>query len=88
MEATAKRATNWGRWGKDDERGTLNLVDSASEEFIPVHRELLHRRGILMAEHVVLAELAAADAHEFLFVASPLRITGATGSPFNPVAIA
>jgi kynurenine formamidase len=57
------------------------------EEFIPVHRELLHRRGILMAEHMVLAELAAAGVHEFLFIASPLRITGATGSPFNPIAI-
>jgi kynurenine formamidase len=36
---------------------------------------------------MVLAELAAAGVHEFLFIASPLRITGATGSPFNPIAI-
>ena len=23
-------ATNWGRWGKDDERGAANLIDSAA----------------------------------------------------------
>jgi kynurenine formamidase len=24
----AKRVSNWGRWGEDDERGTLNLIDA------------------------------------------------------------
>ena len=24
----AKRVSNWGRWGNDDERGTLNLIDA------------------------------------------------------------
>jgi kynurenine formamidase len=24
----AKRVSNWGRWGNDDERGTLNLIDT------------------------------------------------------------
>lgn len=26
VRALAKRVSNWGRWGQDDERGTLNLV--------------------------------------------------------------
>jgi len=26
VRALAKRVSNWGRWGKDDERGTLNLI--------------------------------------------------------------
>lgn len=56
-------------------------------EFIPVHLELLREHGILMAEHVVLDELAAAGCHEFLFVTSPLPISGGTGSPVNPIAI-
>lgn len=30
VRAIAKRVSNWGRWGKDDERGTLNLVDAAA----------------------------------------------------------
>lgn len=56
-------------------------------EFLPVHLELLRGHGILMAEHLVLDELAAAACFEFLFVASPLPITGATGSPINPIAV-
>ena len=23
----SKETNNWGRWGKDDERGALNLID-------------------------------------------------------------
>jgi kynurenine formamidase len=56
-------------------------------EFIPVHLELLRKHGILMAEHVILDELADAGCTEFLFIASPLPITGATGSPINPIAV-
>ena len=26
----AKRVSNWGRWGDDDERGTLNLIDAGA----------------------------------------------------------
>ncbi|WP_285730655.1 cyclase family protein [Nocardiopsis sp. ATB16-24] len=26
LEAIASRVSNWGRWGEDDERGTLNLI--------------------------------------------------------------
>jgi len=28
--ALAKEVSNWGRWGVDDERGTLNLIDAAA----------------------------------------------------------
>jgi kynurenine formamidase len=30
LQALAKRVSNWGRWGSDDERGTLNLIDAAA----------------------------------------------------------
>ncbi len=30
LEALAARVSNWGRWGSDDQRGTLNLVDAAA----------------------------------------------------------
>lgn len=30
VRGIAKRVSNWGRWGKDDERGTLNLIDAAA----------------------------------------------------------
>lgn len=29
LEALFERISNWGRWGADDERGTLNLLDDA-----------------------------------------------------------
>lgn len=30
LTALAEKVSNWGRWGDDDERGTLNLVDEAA----------------------------------------------------------
>ena len=56
--------------------------------FMPVHVELLVRRGIYLLEHLVLEPLARDGVREFLLVCAPLPITGASGSPVNPVAIA
>jgi kynurenine formamidase len=56
--------------------------------FMPVHVELLVRRGIYLLEHLVLAGLASEGVSEFLFIAAPLPITGASGSPICPVAVA
>jgi kynurenine formamidase len=30
LKSLAARVSNWGRWGTDDERGTLNLIDAAA----------------------------------------------------------
>jgi len=30
QRALAARVSNWGRWGADDQRGTLNLIDAAA----------------------------------------------------------
>lgn len=54
----------------------------------PVHVELLVERGIRIIECLALAELAGSGQHEFLFVATPLKIAGGTGSPVRPIAIA
>lgn len=54
---------------------------------LPVHRILLVESGVHIIETLLLEELAAARVYSFLFVAVPLRIVGATGSPFRPVAI-
>jgi len=53
----------------------------------PVHTLLLIERGIYIMESLDLEGLAAAGAAEFLFVALPLRIRGATGSMIDPVAV-
>jgi kynurenine formamidase len=55
---------------------------------LPVHLHLLLERGIPILEWVDCEQLAHDGVHEFLFVALPLTITGATGSMIRPVAIA
>ncbi|MCL1593256.1 MAG: cyclase family protein [Actinomycetia bacterium] len=54
---------------------------------LPVHRVLLVEAGINIMEVMNLAPLAAAEVHEFLFVAAPLKIVGGTGSPMRPLAV-
>jgi kynurenine formamidase len=53
----------------------------------PVHTHLLIENGIYLFESLYLEELAAASAYEFLFIALPLKIAGATGSMVDPLAI-
>ena len=53
----------------------------------PVHTLLLIERGILILESLDLEQLARAGVREFLFVALPLAIRGATGSMVDPVAV-
>lgn len=56
--------------------------------FLSVHVELLVKRGITLLEHLVLSPLAADGVHECLLVVAPLLVTGGSGSPINPIAIA
>ncbi|MDX2157636.1 MAG: cyclase family protein [Hyphomicrobiaceae bacterium] len=51
------------------------------------HIKLQTRRGIWNLENMDLTQLVADKAYEFLFVWSPLKMKGATGSPGNPVAL-
>ena len=51
------------------------------------HAKLQTRRGIWNLENLDLSQLVADEAYEFLFVWSPLKMKGATGSPGNPVAL-
>jgi len=52
---------------------------------MPVHVHLLVEHGI---QCLNLEELAQAAVREFLFIALPLKIEGAIGSPVRPVAVA
>ena len=52
-----------------------------------VHYDLLLLRGILNLEFMIFDTLLADDVDEFLFVFTPLRLKGATGSPGRPLAI-
>jgi kynurenine formamidase len=54
---------------------------------LPVHVSLLVEHGIPIIELLDLEELADARVFDFLFVASPLNMVGATGSPLRPIAV-
>jgi kynurenine formamidase len=57
------------------------------EKVFPVHQCLIRDFGIPLIEGLVLAPLAEAEASSFLFMAAPLPIRGATGSPLVPLAV-
>jgi kynurenine formamidase len=51
------------------------------------HYYLLPQRGIYIIENLYLEELARDRRYEFAFVAIPLKLVGATGSPLRPLAL-
>ncbi len=51
------------------------------------HIKMMTKRGIFNLENLDLTRLVADKAYEFLFVWSPLKMKGATGSPGNPIAL-
>jgi kynurenine formamidase len=53
----------------------------------PVHQELIMKDGVFNLENMVFEELARDEAWEFLFVMTPIRFKGATGSPARPLAV-
>ncbi len=53
----------------------------------PVHTRLLIESGVYIMESLDLEHLAADGVTEFLFVALPLKIAGATGSMLDPLAV-
>jgi kynurenine formamidase len=53
----------------------------------PVHQLLIPQNGIWNQENLHFEELVADRAWQFLFVFTPVRFKGATGSPGRPIAI-
>ena len=66
----------------------VEVIPTENDGAAPIHRMLIRGCGVYLMEMLNLTELVAAGVHEFLFVAAPLPITGATGSPINALAIA
>ena len=67
------------------DNAAVEAIPFDGNEYLAVHTELLVRRGIYLIEYLNLAELAADACYTGLFAVGPLKITGATGSPVNPV---
>lgn len=53
----------------------------------PVHQELITKNGIFNLENMVFNDLVADGVYEFLFIVTPIRFKGASGSPARPLAI-
>ena len=68
--------------------GSDTLAYERVPSAMPVHVHLLVERGIHLIEVLDLERIAADGIFEFLFVALPLKIRGATGSPVRPIALA
>jgi kynurenine formamidase len=63
------------------------LAPSGGHSLLPAHRFLLVESGVHIIEALDLEAAAAASAFEFLFICSPLKFVGATGSPVRPLAL-
>ncbi|HYL38762.1 MAG TPA: cyclase family protein [Bryobacteraceae bacterium] len=55
---------------------------------MPVHVHLLVENGIHILEALNLEEISREHVYEFVLLAVPLKIRGATGSPIRPLALA
>jgi len=63
------------------------LAAGAGHSLLPVHTHLIFECGIPLFEVLDLEGLAADGIHEFVFLAVPLKLVGATGSPVRPLAL-
>jgi kynurenine formamidase len=72
--------------------GNSDTAPSTTEGIgFPIHVLAINAMGVHLLDYLQFEDVAprceVAGRWEFLFVAAPLRITGGTGSPLNPIAI-
>lgn len=86
--------SNWPGIGKDvaewvlEREASMVGSDAATDEAgLAVHHDLMLLNGVLNLEFMTFETLLADEVYEFLFVFTPLRLKGATGSPGRPLAI-
>ncbi|MGH3038966.1 MAG: cyclase family protein [Gaiellaceae bacterium] len=65
----------------------LEVLPSVDEGFLPVHCYMFATAGAQIMEVVWMEEIAAEKQFEFAFIGGPLKLTGATGAPFRPIAV-
>lgn len=71
-----------------DNAGVEAYVIAARSETAPrLHITAIRDLGVYLIEHVNLEELAHDQVYEFAFIAVPLCLTNATGSPLSPIAL-
>jgi kynurenine formamidase len=84
----AEQIIAWGaRVTGHDSVAYEQIHPGAGHGTMPVHPMFLVDRGIHIVENLNLDLLAQDRIYEFVFVLSPLKIVGATGSPVRPFAV-
>jgi kynurenine formamidase len=67
------------------DNAAVEVIPFDGNDFLAVHKVLLVRSGIYMLEFLDLSAPAREEAWEGLLSVAPLKVTGATGSPVNPI---
>jgi len=66
----------------------VEVFDAMPPARLPIHTAAIRDLGLYLVEYLNLEELAADKVYESLLVIAPLQLTGAIGSPVNPIALA
>jgi kynurenine formamidase len=69
------------------DNAAVECIPFDDNDFLIAHKILLVNAGIYLLEFLNLAEPAADEVYEGLLTVAPLKVTGATGSPINPIFI-
>jgi kynurenine formamidase len=84
------------KWLIDDQKvmllGADNLSFEAfpaerSDNWVPVHTYLLAEKGVMFIENIALEDLAQDRVYTFAFIATSLKLRGASGAPMRPLAL-
>lgn len=70
------------------DNAAVEVIPFDDNDFLNVHKILLVNAGIYLLEFINLLEPAKDGAYEGVITVAPLKVTGATGSPINPIFIA
>jgi kynurenine formamidase len=69
------------------DNAAVEVIPFDDGDFLGVHKVLLVRHGVYMIEFLDLSAPAADECWQGLLTVAPLKVTGATGSPVNPILI-
>ncbi len=70
-----------------DNLGFEAFPPEREDNWVPVHTYLLAKKGVMFIEQMYLEELSKDRQYEFAFIATSLKLRGASGSPMRPLAI-
>ena len=69
------------------DNAAIECIPFDDDRFLAFHIEVLVKLGVSLVEHLVLTPMALDKCYSAFFVVAPMRVTGGTGSPVNPIAI-